>query len=281
MSAPPRSGVVLAVGVLTGAGLVELGSLMGQAPSAPPIVMVVKSPPEPEPMPFFVAPLLPPTQGLAPAALQATPVAEAAVQLPGAGLALKQPVARIAAKQQTKAAATRPVAKVAAKTARVARARRTALSQLPEGVVVGLRRSGDGATGAVARELVAGARALERGTAYTAWAHFTRALVLDHDNRDALMGVALCHYELDQKRAADRALTRLLALDPTHPEASILRGFIAQLAGDQAAAIEWYERALPRLTDDAVADELRAVIAWLRPQLSFAPSATARVERPR
>ena len=257
MNASNRPVVVLAIGVLSGAGLVELGSLLGSAPPAPPIVMVLKTAPAPEPMPLFFA--SPPPSEPAPQAVVKQAVVKQAV--------VKQAVVKPAVAKQA-----------VAKTARGVKARRTALSALPDGVVAGLRRSGGSATGAVARELVAGARALERGTAYTAWAHFTRALTLDRDNRDALMGVALCHYELEQKGAADRALTRLLTLDPTHPEASILRGFIAQLAGDQGSAIEWYERALPRLEDDAVAEELRAVIAWLRPQLSYAPSATARFE---
>ena len=50
---------------------------------------------------------------------------------------------------------------------------------------------------------------------------------------------------------------------------------------DASGAIDWYERALPRLEDDVVADELRSVIALLRPQLTLAPTATARAERTR
>lgn len=228
-----RPAVVLAISVLVGAGLVELGSsFAASVPPAPPIVVVLRPAPLPEPLP---APMPAVAVVAVPAAVKAPP-----------------------------------------KASRSVRVRRSASSPLPEGVVAGLERNIAKATGAVARELVAGARALERGTAYTAWSHFTRALAFDRDNRDALLGVALCHYELNQKGAADRALARLLSLDPTHPEASILRGFIAQLAGDVSAAIEWYERALPRLGDDAVAEELRAVIGALRPQLSLAPSATAR-----
>ena len=180
-----------------------------------------------------------------------------------------------------------PPAPVAAKVAprepapMTLRARRKVLSQLPDGVVARLRRPEASPNRVVARELIAGAHALERGTAYTAWAHFTRALQLDHDHHDALMGVALCHYELNQGGAADRALTRLLSLDPTHPEASILRGFTAQLAGDANAATDWYERALPRLEDDAAAAELRSVIVMLRTQLPPTPTATARAERSR
>lgn len=242
-----RPGVVLAIGVFVGAALVELGSFAATVPPAPPIVMVLKAAPVAEGPPKAVEPVLAP----------------------------------VAAPVPVPAAAPVKVVLKAPKASRSVRARRTPLAPLPEGVVAGLRRSGESSTGAVARELVAGARALERGTAYTAWSHFTRALQLEHDNRDALMGVALCHYELNQKGAADRALTRLLALDPTHPEASILRGFIAQLAGEENAAIEWYERAIPRLQDDAVADELRSVIAMLRPQVTLAPSATARAERSR
>ena len=239
MSAPSasRSGVVLTLGMIVGAGLVELGAFLATAPPAPPIVMVLRPAPAVEPT---AAPQVKPPE----------PVVTA-------------PIAMV-----------KPAPKSL-------RARRAALAPLPEGMVARLRRPSEGSNLAVSRALIAGANALERGTAYTAWAHFTRALQLDHDNRDALMGVVLCHYELNQKGAADRALTRLLALDPTHPEGSILRGFMAQLKGDASAAIDWYERALPRLEDDAVADELRSVIALLRPQLTLAPTATARAERTR
>ncbi len=238
-----RSAVVLIAGMLVGAGLVELGAWSAAAPLPAPLVMVLTASPPAAPAPVVTA--VPPGVPAAPAA----PVA--------AKVGPREPAPK------------------------TLRARKKVLSELPDGVVARLRRPEVSPNAVVSRELIAGANALERGTAYTAWAHFTRALQLDHDNHDALMGVALCHYELNQKAAVDRALNRLLSLDPSHPEASILRGFMAQLDGDASAATDWYERALPRLENDATADELRSVIAMLRTQVTRTPAATARAERSR
>ena len=228
--------VVMSVGMVFGASLVGLGSLLAVAPIAPPIVMVLKAEPvAPPPMPQLFPPQWP-----------VFPMISGPPAIPAAAPPKVSPSPR---------------------------ARRPELARLPDGMVARLRRAPANSNLAVSKELI--------GAAYTAWSHFTRALQLEGDNHQALMGVALCHYELNQKRAADRALARLLVLDPTHPEASILRGFMAQLSGDSSAAIEWYERALPRSQDDEVAAELRSVIASLRSEPLTTPTATARAERSR
>jgi Flp pilus assembly protein TadD len=125
---------------------------------------------------------------------------------------------------------------------------------------------------AVAYELAKGTRALERGTAYTAYSHFLQASKFDPKNADAWMGIALCHFELEQRGATRRALAKVFALDANHPEASILTGFIAQVAHDSSGAADWYQRALIR-ADAEVASELQSVLAQL--ETSSSPTATA------
>jgi cytochrome c-type biogenesis protein CcmH/NrfG len=148
------------------------------------------------------------------------------------------------------------------------------LKHVPSSALAKLRRGDAGLSKGLARELTAGTRALERGKAYTAYSHFLRASQLAPRSADALMGIALCHYELDQRGATRRALAKVFALEASHPEASILSGFIAQLAGKPAAAVEWYRRALGGVEETEVADELRSVIAQLEPADST-PTATA------
>lgn len=149
------------------------------------------------------------------------------------------------------------------------------LNRVPSSALARLRRGTPGLSKALAYELARGTRALERGTAYTAYSHFLQALKFDPKSTDALMGIALCHYELEQRGATKRALAKVFALDATHPEASILSGFIAQVARDSGAAVDWYQRALGRVEDDEVAGELRSVISQLQPVSSDDTTATA------
>lgn len=146
------------------------------------------------------------------------------------------------------------------------------LNRVPSSALASLRRPHPGVSKAVAYELALGTRALERGTAYTAYSHFLQASKFDPKNADALMGIALCHFELDQRGATKRALAKVFAIDANHPEASILTGFIAQVAHDSNSAAEWYQRALVR-ADSEVAGELQSVIAQL--ETSSSPTATA------
>lgn len=151
----------------------------------------------------------------------------------------------------------------------------TRLTRVPSIALARLRRGNPGLSKAVAYELARGTRALEHGTAYTAYSHFLQASKFDPKNADALMGIALCHFELDQRGATKRALSKVFAIDANHPEASILQGFIAQLARDSGTAVESYQRALGRIDDDEVALELRSVIAQLGASSSDGPTATA------
>lgn len=160
----------------------------------------------------------------------------------------------------------------------VLKARKRSLSQLPDGVVARLRRTNHQHRGDIARLLAAGARALERGASWTALKNYLGALELAPRDEDALVGVALCRYELGQWQIARRVLNRVLARDPSHPEAFILRGFIAQLAGEPTTAIDWYERALIRVGDAALEEELRSVVASLRQESPAIRGATARAE---
>lgn len=159
------------------------------------------------------------------------------------------------------------------------RARRQSLSQLPDGVFARLRRSNQRYKGELARLLSSASQLLEDGAPWKAMFDYSSALRLDPRNRDALLGLALCHSELGHGKETNRLLQRLLAADRTHPEALILRGFMAQVAGQPARAVESYERALPRIDDEAVSDELRKVIAALRPEAPTGPTITARAER--
>jgi tetratricopeptide (TPR) repeat protein len=172
-----------------------------------------------------------------------------------------------------------PPASPAPVAAQAPRARRPSLSKLPDGVFARLRRSHRQYSGEVAKLLGSGSHLLEEGASWKAMVNYSAALDLDRGNRDALMGLALCHYELGHAKETNQLLQRLLAADRTHPEALILRGFMAQLAGKSARAVEWYERALPRIDDDAVAEELRAVIAALRPVQPSSPTITASAEK--
>jgi tetratricopeptide (TPR) repeat protein len=169
--------------------------------------------------------------------------------------------------------APKPVVAVKQITARTNAGSR--INRLPSSALARLRRGQPGISKALAHELAKGTRALDRGLAYTAYSHFLQALRYDAKSTDALMGVALCHYELDQRGATKRALAKVFALDANHPEASILSGFVAQLAGKSDAAVEWYQRALVRIDDDEVAAELRSVVAQLQTSSSDAPTATA------
>ncbi len=146
------------------------------------------------------------------------------------------------------------------------------LNRVPSSALASLRRPHPGVSKALAYELAMGTRALERGTAYTAYSHFLQASKFDPKNADALMGIALCHFELDQRGATKRALAKVFAIDANHPEASILSGFIAQVAHDSSVAADWYQRALIR-ADAEVASELQSVLAQL--ETSSNPTATA------
>jgi cytochrome c-type biogenesis protein CcmH/NrfG len=161
----------------------------------------------------------------------------------------------------------KPVAVVKQTTARMTlKPAGSRLNRVPSIALARLRRGNPGISKALAYELARGTRALERGTAYTAYSHFLQASKFDPKNADALMGIALCHFELDQRGATKRALGKVFAIDANHPEASILTGFIAQLAHDSSAAADWYRRALGGLDDAEVAEELRSVLTQLDPQ---------------
>lgn len=127
----------------------------------------------------------------------------------------------------------------------------------------------------VRRLLERAGRLLERGARWDAMALYARVLQAHPGDADALMGVALCRFELGDRKTARRLLDRLLARAPSHGPAAILRGFLEQLARRPAAAVSWYRQALEHLDDDAaLAEELRQVVAALggdaRPSLAEA-----------
>lgn len=116
----------------------------------------------------------------------------------------------------------------------------------------------------VRRLLERAGRLLERGARWEAMAVYARLLKAHPGDADALMGVALCRFELGERAKARRLLDRLLARTPSHGPAAILRGFLEQLAGRRASAVAWYQRALTHLDEDpALSDELRQVVASL------------------
>ena len=237
---PYREGAVLALGALLGAGLVWSAATFASARPAAiaPRSVVAEVASTAVPLPLRAV-VVP--SGVAPSVVTPAPVAPSPV-------------------------VARPVR------------RRQSLSQLPDGVFARLRRSNHQYKGELARLLGSGSHLLEDGASWKAMFEYSGALKLDPRNRDALMGLALCHYELGHGKQTRQLLQRVLTVDHTHPEALILRGFIAQLAGQPARAIDWYERALPRIDDEAVSEELRNVIAGLRPQASTGPTITARAE---
>lgn len=251
----PREAAVLVGGVLLGAALVMLGSTVSHREASPERAPGAAAPePVPPPLPAVVVirEELP-----VPAAVVVAPVA------PEPRPVVVPPAA--------------PAAPVVAQAdpPRRAVARRQTLRQLPDGVVARMRRAHRKYDGEMGRLLGAGAHLLEEGATWKAMVSYSDAYDLNRGNRDALMGLALCHYELGHPKETRQLLQRVLAGDRGHPEASILRGFMAQLAGDSARAIAWYERALVRIDDAAAAGELRTVIASLRPQPEANPTATA------
>lgn len=251
----PREAAVLVGGVLLGAALVMLGSTVSHREASPERAPVVAAPEAPPPLPAVVVIReevpVPATVVVAPVAPEPPPVVTPAEAPP-----------------------VPAVAQAEVDPPRRTVARRT-LRQLPDGVVARLRRAHRKYDGEMGRLLGAGAHLLDKGATWKAMVSYSDAYDLNRGNRDALMGLALCHYELGHPKETRQLLQRVLAADRGHPEASILRGFMAQLAGDSARAIEWYERALVRIDDDAAAGELRTVIASLRPQPEASATATA------
>lgn len=107
-------------------------------------------------------------------------------------------------------------------------------------------------------------RLLERGARWDAMALYARVLKAHPAEDDALMGVALCRFELGDRAKARRLVDQLLARRPSHAPAAILRGFLEQLAGRAAAAVAWYQRALAQLDGDpALSGELQQVVMSL------------------
>ena len=104
---------------------------------------------------------------------------------------------------------------------------------------------------------------LEQGHYWSAAGLYLRATQTRPANPDAWYGLALCHYELGQRRAALAAGNRALKLDPTHGGAAVLLGFIAQERGAYDASRSLYERYLAERPDGDYADELRSVLAHL------------------
>ena len=272
MSARIEGGLLLATGVILGAGLVQMQSC-GREPAPREERREERraeiSAPLPQPALVVPPPALPPVptaQGVVierPAMIEKPVIQKPVVEKPVA----QKPVVQ-------KPVVQKPVVQKQV-TARNLKIAGTRLNRVPSSVLARLRRGNPGLSKALAYELARGTRALERGTAYTAYSHFLQALKYDAKSSDALMGIALCHYELEQKGATRRALAKVFALDATHPEASILSGFIAQLAHDSGAAVEWYQRALGRIEDAEVAGELRSVISQLQAPSSESPTATA------
>lgn len=253
----PREAAVLVGGVLLGAALVVLGSTVSHREASPERAPVATAPEAAPPLPAVVV------------IREEVPVPAAVVVAPVA----PEPAPVVVTPAEAPPAPA--VAQAEVDPPRRAVARRQTLRQLPDGVVARLRRAHRKYDGEMGRLLGAGAHLLEEGATWKAMVSYSDAFDLNRGNRDALMGLALCHYELGHPKETKQLLQRVLAADRGHPEASILRGFMAQLAGDSARAIEWYERALVRIDDDAAAGELRTVIASLRPPPEANATATA------
>jgi hypothetical protein len=266
----PREALFLGVGLVLGGALVCVGVSFSRRPAE-----VVMAPPTPTaaapvPAPAMAAPM--------PSADETTPpVHRPQVTAPAQGAAPSSRKISVLAPIDARRPKPGPPAPSTRAPPAALKAVRTS-SDLPEGLVAHLNRSPRPQRRAdVSRLLAHGALSLGDGNARQALGFYATALKLDATNADARFGIALCRWEMGERRTALAVLTQVLAIDPNHPEAAILRGFVAQLAGQTGQAIDWYERAISRLDDQTVVDELHAVVSSLREQ-SAEQTATARVD---
>ena len=302
-----KMAAVVAAGALVGAGLVLAGARAAQpaqVPPAPVRVVVVLPPREPEASITgddasarrgAEADRVPTAPVAAASALQR--VANAVRTSLAASARPERVVASLrgsvaAAVQRQRAASAPQAPELAAKPERLAKAVAAPASservatparaagqsgrRLSPEVVARLRTPKGAHSEQVRRALEQAGRLLERGVKWDALALYARVLQAHPGDADALMGVALCRFELGDRKTARRLLDQLLARTPSHGPAAILRGFLEQLARRPAAAVSWYRQALEHLDDDpALAEELRQVVAALggdaRPSLAEAP----------
>jgi hypothetical protein len=97
------------------------------------------------------------------------------------------------------------------------------------------------------------------GHARKALAELTPVLEAQPNNVDALSAEALALFDLHRDRAARIAVKKALALDPKHPMANVLRGFMAQVDHDVPQALRSYTRYLHQRPYGAFAQELSFV----------------------
>lgn len=116
------------------------------------------------------------------------------------------------------------------------------------------------------------ATAVQQGAFVRASTLYLRALRAEPKNPDAWYGLALCRFELGQRRLAVAAGQRALKLAPRHPEAAMLMGFIAQESKAFDTARGLYEVSLAASPEGPWATELKSVLA----NLAAASPASAR-----
>ncbi len=100
---------------------------------------------------------------------------------------------------------------------------------------------------------------LYSGHATSALAELTPVLEAQPNNVDALSAEALALFDLHRDHAARIAVKRALALNPKHPMANVLRGFMAQVDHDVPQALRSYTRYLHQRPYGAFAQELSFV----------------------
>jgi len=124
-----------------------------------------------------------------------------------------------------------------------------------------------------AEEPISDADLAVRGALRLLWAnHAKQAMarlepVLDAnpDHVGALTVQALALYDLHRDGQARKVVKRALKLDPGHPMANLLRGFMAQVEHDVPSALHHYDKYLRRRPHGAFAEELAHVRSTLTP----------------
>lgn len=108
-------------------------------------------------------------------------------------------------------------------------------------------------------------RALWAARPRAALAEATTVLKSSPDNVDALAAQALALYDLKRDKSARWSVKRALRLNPQHPLANVLRGFMAQVDHDVPSALAHYDKYLKQHPDGALAAELETVRKTLTP----------------
>ncbi len=102
--------------------------------------------------------------------------------------------------------------------------------------------------------------ALELGHYKDARSSYLAAAKKDPRSAEAFFGGALSRFELGEDAAAARSLARALDLDPKHPMANVLAGFLAQTHGQRDRARAHYERYLKFTPDGPLAAEVQSIL---------------------